>query len=249
MNAKVKSALWGASLALLSMGAQAADLAVPRMLAAPVLEEDYSSGWYVRGDLLGNFGQTGGMVFRPPALAAQNFGNSSFESAWGAAVGIGLKYKWLRADITADYRLPTNFQANSFVGNVAGGPVASTERARIDTNSFMVNLYTDLGTWSAITPYIGAGVGLSRIGVAGVTSTASGTGILTARPDLLGDRWSFAYAAMAGLSVEVTKRLSADIGYRFINFGQASFTGASGTLDTGNLYGHEVRFGLRYMIF
>ncbi len=249
MTFPLKAALIGLSVAAVMPAAKAADLAAPRILAAPVLEEDYSSGWYVRGDLLGNFGRDGAMIFRPNGGAQQNFGNGNFDAAWGAALGIGLKYKWLRTDFTADYRLPTNFAANTFVGNVPGGAIATTERARFDSNTFMWNVYADLGTWSSITPYVGAGIGVSRIGLTGVTSTAAGTGVLTPRADNVGDRWGFAYAAMAGVSVEITQRLSADLGYRFISFGQASFTGATGTLDTGNLYGHEVRFGLRYMIF
>ena len=65
-----------------------------------------------------------------------------------------------------------------------------------------------------MTPYIGAGVGGAYMRVSDFASAA-------APPFTGGDRsqWQLAWAAMAGLGYAVSPRLTVDIGYRYLGFG------------------------------
>ncbi len=80
-------------------------------------------------------------------------------------------------------------------------------------------MYFDIPTGSMITPYLGAGAGYGWGTVDGGR-----------------DRDGFAYALMAGASVDLTDNVSADVGYRFRN-----------VLSSGdNPMEHQVLVGLRY---
>lgn len=81
------------------------------------------------------------------------------------------------------------------------------------------NLYFDIPTGTMITPYLGAGAGY------GWGSVDGGR-----------DRDGFAFALMAGASVDLTDNLAADVGYRFRD------VMASGD----NPMEHQILVGLRY---
>ncbi len=81
------------------------------------------------------------------------------------------------------------------------------------------NMYLDIPTGSMITPYLGAGLGYGW-----------------APNDRGRDQEGFAYALMAGASVDLTESLSADVGYRYREI-----------MDNGqNPREHQVLMGLRY---
>lgn len=81
------------------------------------------------------------------------------------------------------------------------------------------NLYYDIPTGSMITPYLGAGAGY------GWGSVSNGQ-----------DRNGFAFALMAGATVDLTDNLSADVGYRFRQV----------MTNLGDPQEHQVLVGLRY---
>ena len=109
-------------------------------------------------------------------------------------VGVGIKSKWLRTDVTFDYLAPLKYN-----GTIAR-PATSPPRSR--RFSALFNGYLDLGTWYRMTPYIGAG--------AGVAYCAPPT--MPARwrrrsPATSHQQWNFAWAAMAGLAYTVAPNL------------------------------------------
>ena len=132
---------------------------------------------------------------------------------------------------------------------------SSNYSASIQSYDVLINGYIDLVHWGAFTPYIGAGAGLSfgRF-TSGVTYnqndatpyniyfTDSGSGqVFHGYRDIVETHsyYNFAFALMAGVSVDVYAHTKLDIGYRYLN--QGKVLGA--TLDS-----QEVRAGLRYMI-
>jgi len=62
-------------------------------------------------------------------------------------------------------------------------------------------------------------------------------------------KWSFAFALMAGFSYDLTSNLKLDIGYRYVNFGSFSgISSLSGALFSNQVTTQEIRLGLRYLI-
>ena len=197
----------------------------------PVLRSFEPSGWYVRGDLGYGWGRI------DSAQSASGFPNptsNSLGSAPTAGLGLGIKRGWIRTDVTADYLSDMKYR----------GTVAAPDdvTAKMSAWSVLLNGYLDLGTWYRVSPYIGAGAGTARGGASDYQSTAS--------PPFTGGsnaQWNFAWAAMAGVGITVASNLIADVGYRYINLGDAkSATDASGAMTFKNIAAHEVRVGLRW---
>lgn len=223
-----------------------------------------SSGWYLRGDL-GTTSKltTGGASF-------STFGSSLTDGTVTdqsyiddeLSFGFGLGYRFndiLRADSTL------GFQNGN--GSISGSSTNPCDSAPANTNcnlegsaefsnfQAMVNAYADLATVSGFTPYIGAGVGVTRVdwhesqmtatcvnggGSCGATGTINYT-------NLGATKWRTSWALMAGVSYELSDHLSADLGYRFSRIGSgeqwSASNGASGR--DGGFDRHEIRFGLR----
>jgi opacity protein-like surface antigen len=81
------------------------------------------------------------------------------------------------------------------------------------------NLYFDIPTGTMLTPYLGAGAGYGWVPVDGGE-----------------DRDGFAYALMAGVGVDLSDNLTADVGYRFRNV----LAGGDDPME------HQLLVGLRY---
>jgi opacity protein-like surface antigen len=193
---------------------------------------DFNTGWYLRGDIGYTWGKLDG--------AASVFGfpdptSSSLDSNFMAGIGAGIKTRWLRTDVTVDYSAPLKYQ-----GTIA---VPNDTTAKISTISALFNGYLDLGTWYRATPYIGAGAGVAQLRATDYVSTLA--------PPFGGDtshsQWNFAWAVMAGVGYAVGPNLMVDVGYRYIDFGDAKTAADSfGAMTFKNVAAHEVRLGLRW---
>ena len=92
---------------------------------------------------------------------------SNIDKGFDAAplFGLGIGYtinNWLRVDVTGEYRGKANFHGLD-VGAIPGGGFADDRYFGSKSEwTFLFNGYVDLGTWWNITPFIGAGVGVSR---------------------------------------------------------------------------------------
>ena len=271
-------------LALVSMTAlpvSAADLdpqaAPPPQADDPQME--FGNSWYLRGDI-------GGVLESqiPLANIAAPFGTIKRKAAVAADVGFGYKLNdWFRADILAEYRAPQT--RNGLAGQILcptasvlnpGGLSSTLVNSTCDVNgaakmthwNVMANAYVDLGNWGGLTPYLGAGVGLSHsvsrastaasINPGGAaygtrTITDAFSGVNTTynfdRARASGGSTQFAWNVMAGAGYTVSDHTTIDLGYRYLNMGH--FTGladALGNVRKTKLTSHEVRLGVRYMI-
>jgi opacity protein-like surface antigen len=245
----------------LTLPTLAADRQAPRIdapLAPPVLPEDYSSGWYVRGDVTAD-------MFRSPAMAAFSAAAGGFVEqrftragrSLGGGLGFGFKYKGFRVDTTLDIRAAATFsgfappQGNwNYVGPL---PVPSRfDRFGVSSQTLLVNAYADLGTVGPLTPYVGVGLGTARLTASRYVSTpvpaAAALGEATVTPVLANTtKWTLAWAAMAGVTVDVTPQTKIDIGYRYLHMGSLRFVDTAGGSYRTTVAAHEVRVGLRYM--
>jgi len=191
----------------------------------PMKVDHTVAGAYLRADA--------GYGFNMDSDGTQTAGDFTSESVDNAAViGLGVGYKHndsFRGDVTFSYRPDADVSATTAAGNTA-----STE---VGAMSALVNGYWDIAKANAFTPYVGAGVGMSRLSTSDQTTTG---GVATESGDSTNN---FAWALMAGTAVGITDNLAADVGYRYMNLGDFKL---QGTTSYDDLQVHEVRAGLRF---
>lgn len=265
----------------LAASAQAADLdEIIYAKELPVTQPvEIGSGWYLRGDLGYSFETRGGAtsyrIFNagpPVSYGTGLFDSSSLSSDWSGSAGVGYSFTdYLRADATFEYATGEFGGTTSAGVPCAGGP-AGTGCASVDTQSFeqygiMANAYLDLGTYVGLTPYVGAGAGISRVTWGRLVSdnrcvAAVGfpCGAAPADTTSSGEQdWRFTYALMAGMSYDLSKNLKLDLGYRYSKvkggpqFKFDAATAGAGAVGAqavdGGIEKHEVRAGLRYSLW
>ncbi|HSM20551.1 MAG TPA: outer membrane beta-barrel protein [Hyphomicrobiales bacterium] len=153
--------------------------------------------------------------------------------------GIGYKHSsWFRSDVTFDYR------AFDFDGNTpCGCPGDSVENYDFDTWTIMWNVYADLGSWYGVTPYVGGGIGAAYHWLHNIVGV-NPDDTVTVIPN--GGGWSFAAAAMTGVTIAMSDRTAIDAGYRYIWLGDVeSGHDGTGTVLFEDMAEHEIRVGLR----
>lgn len=147
----------------------------PDYSIAPEHATTLGNGWYLRGD-------AGWTRENLPALAADAglAAALSTTSGWVATLGAGYQFNnYLRVDLTYDYRNTqrANAQSGTFecVTDVVGvtragiavginaitGDCAAKQTSEFKRSSLLANAYIDLGTWTGLTPYVGAGLGVT----------------------------------------------------------------------------------------
>jgi opacity protein-like surface antigen len=237
--------------------ARAADLSAHPVIAdASMIPEEIGTGWYLRGDIGGSFNRASGFGYNDATFANAKIGDS-----YAPAIGFGYQFNdFVRADLTIDRVNTVSLSGSATCAwwtttdctNVAS-TTATAERGSLSAVSVMLNGYADLGSWSGITPYIGAGVGAAYVRYGAHQSTTSGS---TAADRVFGarDDWTLAANAMAGLSYVVADGLMLDVGYRFLWIDNAQSGAETTSLETGrvglhDLTAHQVRVGLRYYLY
>lgn len=229
----------------------AADMLPPLpSLDAPLLDGmPLGAGWYLRGDL--GYGPTRHGRATHAGLPARNVLTSAkIGNAFTFGGGLGYRYNsFLRVDITIDHRFNSRFSAQG--SNIAGPPTLYRDRGDFSATTGLVNAYLDLGTWGGVTPYIGGGVGFSskRFLNYAIETCAEPCGTFTSLGRLPAKtRNDFAWALMAGLAVDVDGGATIDLGYRYLNLGEAR-TGtdpALGGVRVRKIDSHDFRVGLRW---
>ena len=137
------------------------------------------------------------------------------------------------------------------------------DKVKLDGTVWMANLYYDLFTTRGFTPYVGAGAGImwnvisrrhqSDVTTCDMTTTPACATQVPVSSTLVGksvDKATFAAAAMAGVSYELTDVTTLDIGYRYMLLGGTEIsTGINGDhsrIRIGDQNVHQVRAGLRF---
>ena len=224
----------GFTSALAFNAAQAADPAInwpaQTPIQAPITE--LSSGWYLRGDI-GYRVNTMAVPDTAVAITGQKFDNT-----YVLGGGVGYKYQWFRADLTVDYGVGASYHGTTASPLTIYG-------AKIDATTVLANAYFDLGTWSGFSPYLGAGVGTSFLRVSDFANVPS-PGILIG-PN---GKWNFSWAGMAGVAFRVAPNWVIDVGYRYLNLGDAYSGQNSIGVNTRfkNLSAQDIRIGVRFLL-
>ena len=139
--------------------------------------QSFGTGWYLRGDA----GWSRDSL--PPLTADGTFGTAlKVHNLASLSIGFGYKLNnWFRTDITGEWRAPVSsnrtsatfscpLEVRGLVNAATGDNIGiyalqnqcrSVESATLKRGVFLANGYVDLGTWSGVTPFVGAGVGLA----------------------------------------------------------------------------------------
>ena len=219
----------GAAVAVLSVAfapiAHASDLPEPLpAVQAPILES--LGGWYLRGDFGYRWNKIGSQTAIAPFTSPSS---GSLDNGWWGGGGVGLKARWLRADITVDYAPQVRYTGTTLTPN--------DTTSKVDSISTLFNIYFDLGTWWAFTPYVGAGIGAAYLRTSDVFTPQF--------VDAGGNKWNLSYAGMAGASYAIAPNIAVDIGYRYLHLGDVGSN--TGAMSFSNINAHELRLGLRWM--
>jgi len=156
---------------------------------APDHPVEFGTGWYLRGDI--GYSNT-----QLPVIIA-DFANSLGRSgSVSGGLGFGYQYNsWLRTDFTLDrsvfranrvaqagwcpsgtvldYPAATGTAASPNAGQPAGYQYDTNEtcseviNGTFNRTSPMFNVYLDLGNWRGLTPYVGAGIGMTYVQATG----------------------------------------------------------------------------------
>ncbi|HEV7310226.1 outer membrane protein [Ensifer sp.] len=264
-------AAFGAGL-LLSGSAFAADEDLLNAPEITIEKEAVGTGAiYVRGDI--GFAPWRGegdpyyRTFSAGSYASVPFDNARFDKPFAGSLGVGYQFTdTFRADLTAEY-FEGRFSGSSLsvapcAGQGAGTSCALSTGADYSALGLMANAYVDFGTLAGFTPYVGAGLGATRLNwdtaIDRATCLAGGgacAGTPVSRSYEGRDSWRFTYALMAGVSYDLSDQLKLDVGYRYshvadgemFGFGAETLAGATGDkgFDDG-LSRHEIRAGLRF---
>jgi opacity protein-like surface antigen len=245
-----------AACAATAMPAMAADIPAP--MPIPQIS---MGGWYLRGDIGYSNQQVDELdnVLYDTADSVDNL-YKDFDGAPIFGAGIGYRFnRWLRADVTGEYRSNSDFDGADLVDDGTGGPFAvtpNTYKAKKEEWLALVNAYVDLGSWHGISPYVGAGVGAANIEISGFTDIGVGS---TGDPAIAfgddNDEWNLAWAIYAGIGLDVTEAFTVDLGYRFLHLGDAesgdliAYDGTNlvdNPMEFEDITSHDVRLGVRY---
>lgn len=194
------------------------------------------------------------------------FLNSDFQSGGLAGIAFGYRFnEWFRADVSGEYRMSVAYDGLDRTDS-AGAPADTwdgTNTYTADKSEYLVmaNAFVDLGTYYGITPYLGAGAGVTYTMIDNFVDTGVGWvgGPLTNSVAYGADNgeWAFAWALHAGLGYEVNDRLTLDLGYRYLHLGDAAsgevylFDGTNPNVNPmgfNGLSSHDFTLGFRYAL-
>ncbi|WP_104664489.1 outer membrane protein [Ensifer adhaerens] len=238
--------------------AAAADLYVePDPVVVPV------GGWYLRGYLGMSNQRLGSLENADFSLAPfhELVDEGGFNSAPLGGIGVGYQFNdWLRMDGIVEYRGKADFSAldrYTYNTDASGNPIWEGTNDYDGAKSewlLMANAYVDLGDWYGVVPYIGAGIGASRNTISGFRDVnVPKLGLATADSD---PTWNFAWALHAGVGYKASDRLTLDVGYSYMNLGDAktkeirSYDGkyTSAPMHFKDITSHDFKVGLRYAL-
>ena len=208
-------------------------LTLPSMAMAIDLE-----GYYItaKGGVSKTF-NTGTTSFNSNAGALRVMQNEDLGtgSAFGFSVGKYLTDSF-RLELEAIKRTGYEYDARDII------TPRFTEKAKMQTEALFINGFYDFQPFSirntAITPYLGGGVGISRNKM-GTQVIYNNDGLANGRTFNGNTINQFAYKLSAGTLVSLTEQLSLDVNYQYVNLG--AFKGGTEVLVSGVFDGHLQR--------
>lgn len=230
-------------------------------------------GWYLRGDVGVGLGLRGPRKAIPLSYAAtpgmnamtpmdHAIARARIDSGWSLGGGIGYRIgPMLRVDVTSISQSGARLHGIGVDQAFTAGSSRAVGHysAGVRSDVALANAYWDVLTWNGLTPYVGAGVGVAWNRMYKVGRYEQAQPLAKASNMVAASHASHARAAFAlyaGVGYEIMPGLHADLGYRYLNLGNAN-SGRALCDDTAtcvaamplrakSLDSHEVTLGLRW---
>ena len=154
---------------------------------------------------------------------------ADFDGVWQVSGALGYKYKYFRIEGEYIYRDTSDEDYEVKIAGYKSGYNHTT----IETDSFMLNAYLDLMPNYWISPYIMAGIGMSRLEFQSYDVSIGGTKY----NNIEHDKTNFSWQWGGGLSLRLNRCLNFDMGYQYMNFNK---------LNKAEVNAHVYYAGLRY---
>lgn len=149
---------------------------------------------------------------------------------------LGYRYNYFRGELEYVWRAKNKVSKS---GVPAGGTVPVGNHYTFKSQSYMLNGYIDLAPYSWFTPYVGAGIGYTKLKLNGRDYMGSET--LTSWRS---NKTNFTWSVGGGLSIKVTNRFNVDAGYRYYDMGHIKgYTGG----EKNDITAQEIYGGIRYV--
>ena len=240
----------------------AADLYEPPVIEyippAPVY-----GGWYLRGHIGMSNQQVkrlDNVLFTEPGVNDFQIRDKNFEAGPTFAIGAGYKVNnYLRVDGIVEYRGEVGFHGLDTWVDGGGNARFNNYTAKKSEWLLMANAYADLGDFYGVVPYVGAGIGASRNTIHSFRD--AGFDPATNRPTLAyadaASKWNLAWALHAGVGIKATDRMTIDLGYSYLNLGDAqsgdivAFDGTNNVnnpMHFRNITSHDFKLGVCYSL-
>ena len=142
---------------------------------------------------------------------------------------VGWRYNYFRTELEYVWRDKIKKTSKSVTG------FGVTDKLNFETQSYMLNGYIDFAPYHWLTPYIGAGVGFTKMKF---RETSYSEFLHDYIRDVRGNPTRFTWSVGGGLSVKVTNRFNVDGGYRYYDMG---------SVHEKAVTAHEIYGGLRYV--
>lgn len=139
----------------------------------------------------------------------------SFSEGWNVSGAVGVKVGNGRLEGEIGYR--TN-DLDDYSDSRGSEPVDGD----VSNISFMVNGYYDIPTGTAVTPYVGGGIGLARLEIKPQDEDSM-------------DDTVFAYQVGLGVGIAVSKTVTIDLGYRYFATADPEFDGVEAEYKSHNI--------------
>ncbi|MEE9375127.1 MAG: outer membrane beta-barrel protein [Rhizobiaceae bacterium] len=281
----ISAALFSA-VAIVPTTAHAADLLVdPPVIEAPEVITRQSGGWYLRGDITYDIHSMENPMYSVGGAGTEKtFTSASLKNSYDLGLGIGYQINEnFRVDLTGEYVFSSAFTGSTAGecgtytapgallladGSALGDPntkfsnCTSTDVSSVSALKLLANAYVDLGNFSGITPYVGAGIGGAYVRWSDLVNTQTCTADVNVDCPVGGipadthagvASWRFAYALHAGFSYDISQNTKLDLGYTYSSIaGGDMFKWLDGSGTQGydkGITSHVIRAGLRYQIW
>lgn len=216
-----------------------AGLCASSMLAAPA-SAAYGDAQYARSDFPHWYiGLQGSVTFLDEAdVGITNAGSAELDFDSGYGIGGSLGYSPYGTNSFFDN---TRFEVEYYYRNndldqYSSGGLTSQQSDEITSESFMFNGFYDFKNNSRVTPYLGAGAGVTKISLDLPALAVDDDDVV------------FAYQLMAGLGWQPENMLNTEfvLGYRYFDASDPEYSGIAGSRVDTEYQMHNIEAGARF---
>ncbi|MFV0298048.1 MAG: outer membrane protein [Hyphomicrobiaceae bacterium] len=204
---------------------------------------------YARGDIGYSWSGIDKATYQGNAVPDPDLRGVSLDDGamYEVGLGCGSGSRGLRADVTFGFRTSRDFKGDGDIV-VGGTPIDPYFKTKLDSYTVMFNGYYDFGNFRGFIPYVGAGVGVAMHKMGKLVIEDSNS----PNPQHGDTSVDLAWSVMAGVGYQITPSMTLDVGYRYINMGDANSSqgdwvqAMNPKLVMSDIDAHEIKVGLRY---